>query len=111
MSRSNKAYIPLKGTTRNIQMNCNRTSFTQAMLYKSGKAGHLSTPHIIPKFDLGAISQLKFGMTRNHPPPPDNILPKPHPIQPKSSIKHHPPKALLNLESTTTLHNVSLSCT
>jgi hypothetical protein len=43
-------------------------------------------PFVMPEPNFGAISQLKYSMTRKLLPTPPNILPQTHPIQPMNLI-------------------------
>jgi hypothetical protein len=85
MGHSNKANIPLKGTTLQNQVSCNERILVTSYAIQNQESfleGHLSTTHIILKSDPGPISQNKFGMTTKQTPPLPYVLPKPHSMRP-----------------------------
>jgi hypothetical protein len=84
VSRSNKANIPLKGTTFQNQVSCNEHILITSYAIQNQESfleGHPSTPHIIPKFDPVPISQNKSGMITKQTQPLPYVLPKPHSVR------------------------------
>jgi hypothetical protein len=67
-------------------------------------------PLVRREFNFGAISQLKYGMTKKLPPTPPDTFPQTHPIRPMNLIET-PPTPQVAIASTTTLHKASLPCT
>jgi hypothetical protein len=81
VGRSNKANIPLKGTTLRNQVSCNERIIVTSYAIQNWESfleGHFSTLHIILKSDPRPISQNKSGITTKQTPPLPYVFPMPH---------------------------------
>jgi hypothetical protein len=89
VSCSQKVNIQLMRGTRKLQMVCHIIFLIRVILNKFGKRyleSLIPTPHVMPKYNFGAVTHFKSRMTRELSLAPPYIFPKSHIICPMDLI-------------------------